>query len=69
MSRKRVFAGESTTKELAVEEGRKLVSGTGRIDKLYSPYKSYEVKKVNGMWRLYLIEKTTYEKLHGKKYH
>jgi len=69
MSRKREFVGTFAKKELAVEEGRKMVSGSGRVDKLYSPYKSYETKKVGGVWRLYLIEKTTYEQLHGKKYH
>lgn len=69
MSRKRILEGEFYKKENAVKVGQQKVNGSGRTEKLFSPYKKYEVVKMaSGMWKLYLIEKTMYEKLTGKAY-
>lgn len=65
---KRIFFDTYPTKAEAVEEGRKKVNGTGRNDKIFSPFKNYEVVKAPKGWKLYLIEKTTYEQIHGKPY-
>ena len=69
MSRKRILEGLFSTREKASKVGQGKVYGSGRTDKLFSPYKKYEVVKApSGMWKLYLVEKTMYEKLHGKAY-
>ena len=69
MSRKRILEGLFPTREKASKTGQEKVYGSGRTGKLYSPYKKYEVMKApSGVWKLYLIEKTMYEKLHGKTY-
>ena len=66
MARKRFVQGEYPTKVEAQEAGRRAVNGNGRVDRIMSRIKKYEVKKVGKNWRLHLIEKTTYEMLGGK---
>jgi nitrate reductase beta subunit len=69
MTRKKIpVIGKYSLKKDAEDEGKLRVNGTGRTSKLFSLYKSYEVKKIGDYWKLYLIEKTTYEQLHGKPY-
>lgn len=68
MTRKTAILGQFCTRKDAENEGKLRVNGTGRTQKLFSMYKKYEVKKVGDYWKLYLIEKTTYEQLHGKPY-